>query len=130
MLWIGRLRRIHSKSVNRFKEKIRELTSRKQARSIESILQRLKRYTTGWLGYYSIADMESKINHFISLARVINNSSCFGESDLNVVIASFSVPGLVTSYSKKSLGSIPRNSQMYILSAYSDIERCPMCEPI
>ena len=53
--------RPHSKSVKRFKDKIRELTSRKQARSIEDILQRLKRYTTGWLGYYFIADMESKI---------------------------------------------------------------------
>lgn len=53
--------RPHSKSIKRFKDKIRELTSRKQARSIENILQRLKRYTTGWLGYYSIADMESKI---------------------------------------------------------------------
>ena len=53
--------RPHSKSVKRFKDKIRELTSRKQARSIENILQRLRRYTTGWLGYYSIADMESKV---------------------------------------------------------------------
>ena len=53
--------RPHSKSIKRFKDKIRELTSRKQARSIENILQRLKRYTTGWIGYYSIADMESKI---------------------------------------------------------------------
>ena len=53
--------RPHSKSIKRFKDKIRELTSRKQARSIENILQRLRRYTTGWLGYYSIADMESKI---------------------------------------------------------------------
>ena len=39
------------------KDKIRELTSRKQARSVELILKRLKRYTTGWLGYYSIADI-------------------------------------------------------------------------
>lgn len=53
--------RPHSKSIKRFKDKIRELTSRKQARSIEVILQRLKRYTVGWLGYYSVADMESKI---------------------------------------------------------------------
>ena len=53
--------RPHSKSIKRFKDKIRELTSRKQARSIENVLQRLKRYTTGWIGYYSIADMESKI---------------------------------------------------------------------
>ena len=53
--------RPHSKSIKRFKDKIRELTSRKQARSIENILQRLRRYTTGWLGYYSIADMENKV---------------------------------------------------------------------
>ena len=32
-----------------------------RVRSIENILQRLKRYTTGWLGYYAIADMENKI---------------------------------------------------------------------
>ena len=53
--------RPHGKSIKRFKDKIRELTSRKQARSVELILKRLKRYTVGWLGYYSIADMESRI---------------------------------------------------------------------
>ena len=53
--------RPHAKSIKRFKDKIRELTSRKQAMSVTNILQRIKRYTTGWLGYYSIADMESKI---------------------------------------------------------------------
>lgn len=53
--------RPHGKSIRKFKDKIRELTSRKQARSVELILKRLKRYTVGWLGYYSIADMESHI---------------------------------------------------------------------
>lgn len=53
--------RPHGKSIKRFKDKIRELTSRKQARSVENILKRINRYTTGWLGYYSIANMESKI---------------------------------------------------------------------
>ena len=53
--------RPHGKSIKKFKDKIRELTSRKQARSIEVILKRLKRYTVSWLGYYSIADMESHI---------------------------------------------------------------------
>ncbi|MBR2175381.1 MAG: group II intron reverse transcriptase/maturase [Clostridia bacterium] len=53
--------RPHGKSIRKFKDKIRELTSRKQARSVELILKRLKRYTVGWLGYYSIADMESNI---------------------------------------------------------------------
>lgn len=51
--------RPHGKSVKRFKDKIRELTSRKQARPVETILKRIKVYTTGWLGYYSIADMDS-----------------------------------------------------------------------
>lgn len=53
--------RPHQKSVKKFKDKIRELTSRKQGRSVEQIIKRLKVYTIGWLGYYSIADMESKI---------------------------------------------------------------------
>ena len=53
--------RPHGKSIRKFKDKIRKLTSLKQARSVELILKRLKRYTVGWLGYYSIADMESRI---------------------------------------------------------------------
>lgn len=53
--------RPHGKSIKRFKDKIRELTSRKQGKSIQVILYNLKKYTTGWLGYYSIADMGSKI---------------------------------------------------------------------
>jgi group II intron reverse transcriptase/maturase len=51
--------RPHDKSIKRVKDKLRELTSRKQAKPMKSILQRLKVYTVGWLGYYAIADMES-----------------------------------------------------------------------
>lgn len=43
--------------------------SRKQARSIEVILQKLKRYTVGWLGYYSISDMETIIKRLIEWIR-------------------------------------------------------------
>ena len=53
--------RPHEMSLKRFKDKIRELTSRKQARSMDEILWRLKRYTTGWLGYYAIASMRNRI---------------------------------------------------------------------
>lgn len=53
--------RVHEKSLKRFKEKIRQLTSRKQANSMEVILANLKKYTTGWLGYYAIAGMKSRI---------------------------------------------------------------------
>ena len=53
--------RPHQKSLSRFKETVKKLTSRKQAKPIEEILATLKRYTTGWLGYYSIADMKRRI---------------------------------------------------------------------
>ncbi len=56
--------RPHGKSLKKFKDKIRELTSRKQGKSIAQILYNVKEYTTGWLGYYSIADMKGKISSF------------------------------------------------------------------
>ena len=53
--------RVHEKSFKRFENKLRELTSRKQPGTIESILMRVKRYTVGWLGYFAIADMKTRI---------------------------------------------------------------------
>ena len=53
--------RPHQKAINRFKDRVRQITSRKRGRSIEQILHELKVFTTGWLGYYSVADMASKI---------------------------------------------------------------------
>ena len=61
--------RPHGKSIKRFKDKIRELTSRKQARPIPLIIKRLRRFTIGWLGYYSIADMESNIKRLNEWVR-------------------------------------------------------------
>lgn len=55
--------RPHAKSIKRFKDKIRKLTSRKQAKSISEILLNLRRYTVGWLGYYGIADMKTLMNN-------------------------------------------------------------------
>ena len=54
--------RPYQKSINRFKDKVRQITSRKRGRSIKQILHELKVFTTGWLGYYSVADMAGKIN--------------------------------------------------------------------
>ena len=56
--------RPHEKSLKKFKDKIRELTSRKQAKPVEVILQNLKKYTVGWLAYYSVADMKDRISSF------------------------------------------------------------------
>lgn len=53
--------RPHAKSIEKFKDKIRQLTSRKQANAIPVILNKVKKYTVGWLGYYAIAEMSKKI---------------------------------------------------------------------
>lgn len=61
--------RPHEKSLARFKTKVRELTSRKQAKPIINILQNLKRYTQGWLGYYALADMKTRAQHLNEWTR-------------------------------------------------------------
>lgn len=54
--------RVHEKPLKKFKEHIKQITSRKRGRAINLILQELKLYTTGWLNYYGIADMQKKIH--------------------------------------------------------------------
>ena len=45
-------RRIAPKAVSRFKERVRELTSRTRGVSIERMAEELTRYLRGWLGYF------------------------------------------------------------------------------
>lgn len=54
--------RPHQKSIKRFKDKVKQITSRKRGRAIGQILHELRVFTTGWLGYYSVADMREKIS--------------------------------------------------------------------
>ena len=55
--------RPHAKSIEKFKNKIKQLTSRKQAKPIPVILNRMRKYITGWLGYYSLAEMSTKLKY-------------------------------------------------------------------
>lgn len=61
--------RIHEKSIKRFKIRIKELTRRNQGISTENLFFKLKRYTTGWLNYYAIADMKSLITNMTEWIR-------------------------------------------------------------
>jgi RNA-directed DNA polymerase len=54
--------RPHQKSIKGFKDRVRQITSRKRGRAIEQILHELKVFTRGWLGYYSIADMGTRVS--------------------------------------------------------------------
>ena len=53
--------RPHEKSLEKFKERVRQLTSRKQAKPVPVILNRLRQYTRGWLGYYCLAEMKTRL---------------------------------------------------------------------
>jgi group II intron reverse transcriptase/maturase len=56
--WYGKIGiRVHDKSVNRLKNKVREITSRSNAWDMEYRMKRLRQVITGWLNYFSIGDM-------------------------------------------------------------------------
>ena len=52
-------RRIAPKAVNRFRGRIRELTSRTRGVSIERMAEELSRYLRGWLGYFGKCETPS-----------------------------------------------------------------------
>lgn len=54
--------RPHHKPLETFKKRVRMITSRRRGRSISQILLEAKVFTTGWLGYYAIADMRERIS--------------------------------------------------------------------
>lgn len=47
----------HAKSLKKAKEKLKELTSRSQGRNVRVVMQNVKTYMQGWLGYFRIASM-------------------------------------------------------------------------
>jgi RNA-directed DNA polymerase len=60
--------RIHSKSIKRFKQRVRELTRRNCGLSIGQVIARLNQYTKGWWNYYSHADVAAgfrSINYWV-----------------------------------------------------------------
>lgn len=51
--------RVHRKSIERVKEKIRNITSRSNGMSMDTRLLKLKQLIRGWVNYFRIADMKS-----------------------------------------------------------------------
>lgn len=51
--------RVHPKSIKRLKEKLKMVTSRSNAMSMEHRALRLKQIITGWVQYFKLADMKS-----------------------------------------------------------------------
>lgn len=56
--WYGKIGiRVHQKSINKFKSKIRTITSRSSGKSMEYRMKKLKQCIVGWLNYFAIADI-------------------------------------------------------------------------
>ena len=53
--------RIHSKSLQRFRRKVRALTQRTRGRSIGSIIWELNQYLRGWWGYFSLCETPTSV---------------------------------------------------------------------
>jgi group II intron reverse transcriptase/maturase len=53
--------RIHEKPLKKFKAKLKELTSRSNAMSIEYRFLKLKQAIVGWINYFAIADMKNTL---------------------------------------------------------------------
>ncbi len=53
------LRRIAARSLERLKDQIRALTRRTSGATLSTLIERLNRLVTGWVGYYRLADTPS-----------------------------------------------------------------------
>jgi len=62
-------RRVAPKALARFKERIRELTQRARGISIEQLVERLKRYLTGWRGYFGFCETPSTLQRLDEWVR-------------------------------------------------------------
>ena len=54
--------RVHPKSWEKFKSRLRELSSRRRCQSIRPSLEKIKVYVRGWLNYYGIASMKNNLD--------------------------------------------------------------------
>ena len=61
--------RVHEKALKLLIERLKALTSRKRGGTIEWVLYEISRLLTGWLGYYSIADLKAHLKRICGWLR-------------------------------------------------------------
>jgi RNA-directed DNA polymerase len=62
-------RKIAPKAINRFKERIREITLGSKGRSREQVMEELARYLRGWRAYFGFCETASVLRHLDSWIR-------------------------------------------------------------
>lgn len=61
--------RISKQSIKRFKQRVKEITSRKSPIPMDVRVQKLNQYLAGWCGYYALADTPSIFKNLESWIR-------------------------------------------------------------
>ena len=56
--------RVHAKSLRKAKQKLKELTSRSQGRNVRKVMDNVKVFIRGWLGYFGIASMKTTMQEW------------------------------------------------------------------
>ena len=56
--------RVHQKSLLKAKNKLRELTRRNQGKNVRQVMKNVRQYMTGWLNYYGIASMKTRMEEW------------------------------------------------------------------
>ncbi len=62
-------RKIAPKAIDRFQERIREITHKGRGNSMEQVMEELARYVTGWRGYFGFCETPSVLKHLDSWIR-------------------------------------------------------------
>ncbi|NDY74315.1 group II intron maturase-specific domain-containing protein [Desulfobacter hydrogenophilus] len=68
--------RIHAKSMERFKDKVRKLISRKWGKSLWLVIQGLNQYFRGWWNYFRFTEAKSFLKRAQDLDNAKTANSC------------------------------------------------------
>jgi hypothetical protein len=67
------------KTIERFKERIRRITSRSRALAMEERIRQLNRYLMGWIGYYSFLIFQfSSLPSYLSMHSAVQSMQQYG----------------------------------------------------
>jgi RNA-directed DNA polymerase len=61
--------RLAPKTIDRFKERIREITNRTRSMSMDERITKLNQYLLGWIGYYQLASVKSHCERYDAWIR-------------------------------------------------------------
>src|SRR6266542_2157985 len=62
-------RKIAPKAIDRFKERVREITHKSRGRSMEKVMEELAPYLRGWRGYFGFCETPAVLRHLDSWIR-------------------------------------------------------------